>query len=77
MLSFTQADETLQILITVIQEGWPDEKSELPPQAAAYFHCRDEVAVYDGLVYKGSRVVVPSSMRNEIKDALHEAHYRN
>ena len=70
----TLADETLQILITIIQEGWPDEKSELPPQAAAYFHCRDEVAVYDGLVYKGSRVVVPSSMRNEIKDALHEAH---
>ena len=57
----TQEDESLQILITVVQEGWPDDKSQVPLQASAYFHCR-EVAVYDGLVYKGSRVIVPSSM---------------
>ena len=70
----THEDESLQILITVIQEGWPDDKSRVPLQASAYFHCRDEVAVYDGLVYKGSRVIVPSSMRSEIKEVLHEAH---
>ena len=57
MKKATQEDETLQILITVVQEGWPDDNYELPLQASAwpddnyelplqasaYFHCCPEI----------------------------------
>ena len=74
MRKATQDDDVLQMLITVVQEGWPDDKILLPPQVMLYFHCRDEIVVNDGLVFKGSRVIVPESMRKEIKEALHTAH---
>ena len=54
MRKATQDDDVLQMLITVVQEGWPDEKTLLPPQVMpySYFHCRDEIVVNDGLVFK-------------------------
>ena len=36
-----------------IQTGWPEEKQELPVVLAPYFSFRDDLSVYDGLVFKG------------------------
>ena len=76
MRKATQDNDVLQMLITVVQEGWPDDKTLLPPQVMLYFHCHDEIAVNDGLVLKGSHVIVPESMWKEITEALHTAHIR-
>ena len=35
---------------------------------------RDEIAVHDSLVYNGERVVVPNSLRSELKQELHSSH---
>ena len=47
MRKATQDDDVLQMLITVVQEGWPDDKTLLPAQVMPYFHCRDEIVVND------------------------------
>ena len=39
-----------------------------------YFHYRDELAVQDGLILKGERLVIPLSMREESKQKLHQSH---
>lgn len=59
---------------TVVQTGWLDTKEEVPLSIQSYFHFRDELSVQDGLVLKGERLVVPQSMREEVKQKLHQSH---
>ena len=70
----TEADSEMVLLKTVIQTGWPDTKEEVPVSIQGYFHFRDELSVQDGLVLKGERLVVPQSIREEIKQKLHQSH---
>ena len=49
----TEQDALLQVLKTVIQHGWPEDKSTLPLPASPSFDIRDEPPVF-----KGERVVV-------------------
>ena len=49
----TERDDVLQRLKEVIQRGWPDQKQDLPTTLHPYYSYRDELSVYDGLVFKG------------------------
>ena len=69
----TETDDTLQTLKAAILHGWP-EKSCLPTANRAYYGIRDELTVQDGIVFRGSRCVIPSPQRSEILEKLHEAH---
>ena len=57
-----------------ILQGWPEERSHLPPLVHPYFAMRDELAVYDGIVFRGERVVVPASQRSILKERIHSSH---
>ena len=70
----TSNDPALQQLKRTIQEGWPDDKLALSPLVTPYFSIRDELAVTDGLVFRGERLVIPKSMRSEIKKDIHSGH---
>ena len=70
----TQEDEVLQQLRQTIQTGWPEEKRDLPPALEPYFSYRDELSVFDGLVFKGERLIVPKQMRQKMKERLHSSH---
>lgn len=70
----TESDETLQTLKHVIQRGWPETRDETPTSIHAYFSMRDELAVHDGLVFRGERVVIPDGMRKLTKECLHSSH---
>ena len=39
-----------------------------------YYHFRDELAVLNGVVLKGTRIVVPRSMRADMLERIHEGH---
>ena len=70
----TDKDESLQLLKVVIQQGWPDEKDFLPSQTLPYFNVRDELSLSDGLVFRGERIVIPSSLRKEMIKTVHNSH---
>jgi hypothetical protein len=70
----TEADESLQLLRATILQGWPNEKPLCMSQVIPYFDIRDELSVQDGLIFKGERLVIPASMRSDIKKTLHTAH---
>ena len=72
--SSTRDDDVLQQLKEVIQIGWPEEKQELPAVLAPYFSFRDEMSVYDGLIFKGERLLIPKQMRPKMKERLHSSH---
>lgn len=67
----TSKDETLQLPRATILECWPEEGSKPPPQLTPFYDIRDEFGVYDGLVFKGERLVVPQGLRAEIKKEIH------
>ena len=70
----TSKDEVLQAVKAAIQCGWPERKSNLPAAATPYFPFRNELVVQDGLVLRGDRVVIPSTLRKETIQDLHAAH---
>ena len=70
----TDNDEALQKLKSVIMNGWPDDKSRLPMEVTPYHSFHDELSVQDGLIFKRDRVVIPFSMRSEMKQLLHSTH---
>ena len=70
----TDADQTLQVVKSLILKGWPNDKSDLPLQAAPYYGIRDELTVQDGVIIRGQRVVIPASLRKQMKNKRHSSH---
>ena len=54
-------------------EGWPDKYS-LNDAVKSYWSSRGELSVAQNILLKASRIVIPSSMRLEILDKIHEGH---
>jgi hypothetical protein len=70
----TKADLELQILMELILNGWPRKLADVAEQAKPYFTYKDELAVMDGIIYRGHRLVVPTGSRTEILNKLHSSH---
>ena len=70
----TRMDEDHQTLRRVIFSGWPATRQEIPAAVTPYWDARDELSTYNGIVYKGERIVIPYSMRPEMLRTLHTSH---
>ena len=70
----TQADDTLAILKYTIQMGWPSNIKELPSKIQAFWTFREEMTIEDGLILKGTRIVIPSQKQVEILKLIHKGH---
>ncbi|XP_048581589.1 uncharacterized protein K02A2.6-like [Nematostella vectensis] len=68
------SDEKLQRLKETVLQGWPETKQEADPRVAEYWTYRDEISVYNGVLYKGERVIVPSSLRKKLMSRVHASH---
>ena len=71
----TQKDPELQQLKTVVMDGWPQIKDKTPAETRPYWNSRDEISCYEGLMFKGDRIIVPHSLRTEILHRIHEGHF--
>ena len=70
----TSKDETLRTLPKHVMNGWPKNKNNTNPTTMPYFNIGDEISVANGLVLKGERIIVPLSMRKEMKQIIHSGH---
>ena len=70
----TESDPVMKELKTTIREGWPENKDSLPARIRDYFPFREELTLQNGLVFKGERLVVPESAREEMKARIHASH---
>ena len=52
-----EEDHELQELIKAILTGWPEDKSQVPNSAVPYYHVRNELAIQNGVICRGERVV--------------------
>ena len=70
----TLKDTAMNDLAKVIISGWPESKCQLPQSACPYWTFKDEMTVQDGLIYKGTQVVIPPGMRGDMLKKIHVAH---
>ena len=61
-------------LYAMIQAGWPETKRQVPHSIREYWESRDELAVLDGVIYRGMKIVVPPSMRPAMLALIHRTH---
>ena len=67
-------DGHTQTLKQAILAGWPDNRADVNPAIVTFFSMRDELAVHDGVIFRGECVIVPQGMRKHIKKRLHLYH---
>ncbi len=69
-----KADPVLDQLQGIITAGWPDSIKDLPPVIQSYWPYRDELSVNDGIIMKGSRIIIPETQQKIILNQLHYSH---
>ena len=62
----TEKDETLIALKNTILKGWPEKRDVCPQNLKNYWNYRDELSVLDGLILKGTRIIIPSEYRDDV-----------
>ena len=67
-------DSTLQTLMSVVTEGWPDSKAKVTLCIRVFWPYRDELSTQNGLVYRGTRIIIPSQTRPEMIIRAHASH---
>jgi hypothetical protein len=64
----------LSELADVITAGRPSTINNVSNRIRVFWSMRDELSVEDGIIMKGNRVVIPTSMREDILKQLHYGH---
>ena len=70
----TSTDTNLNKLLHFVENGIPEERSEMDESIRVYHQYREALSAVDGVILYKDRIVVPSSLRNEVLNSLHSAH---
>lgn len=70
----TAKDPVLQKLKETIMQGWPSHRQLTSSTVLPYYNYRDELSVQDGLILRGDRIVIPTTLRQSLKKRLHVGH---
>ncbi|XP_064624557.1 uncharacterized protein K02A2.6-like [Lineus longissimus] len=70
----TKTDTALQAVLPLIQSGWPSKKHSVTYEARPYFDMRHDLSHEDGVILKGEAIVIPYSLRDNMRKRLHAAH---
>ena len=70
----TSKDPTLTLLKHYIHMGWPNECRILPQELHTFWNYREDLSMENGLVTKGARVLIPSTLRKKVLEQIHNGH---
>ena len=70
----TAMDLNLQMLKKFIIDGWPDLRSNCPPEVIDYWNYREDLSIEDGVIFKCNRIVIPEILRKEMLSLIHQGH---
>ena len=70
----TRKESTHTILKHYINMGWPCERKMVPQELHLYWNFQEDLSVRDGLVTKGSRLLIPSTLHRKVLEQIHEEH---
>ena len=70
----TSSDDILSTLVSLIEDGLPETRKEMPKELQVYFNLKDALYTLDGVVLYKDRIVVPEALRSRVLESLHSAH---
>ena len=70
----TAKDSTLQKLMHYVLKGWPYHQDSLEYDVKLYFFVGDEITVVHNLLLNSDRIIVPNSMRANIRFLIHQGY---
>ena len=68
------ADHDYMALLQTVQHGFPPTIGKTPTAVRPYWKIRQDLSHHDGLVLKGTRIVIPNFQRSHILTRLHASH---
>ena len=75
LIDVTANYETLSKVSAIITHGnWPSEYNSSPLWLQFFYSFRDELAVEDGVVFRGAQIVIPVKFRPIYIEQLHKMH---
>ena len=74
LCAVTSKDEELSIIKSYVLDGWPKYRNLCHPLAKPYWQYKEEFSFIDGLLFRGTRLVIPKSLRGDYLDRLHFGH---
>ena len=69
-----QENDELALLKHTISQHWPSTIKVVPKVLQPYWTFRVELIVGDGLVLKGTRIVIPNKKHEAVLEVIHEGH---
>ena len=57
-----------------IQDGWLVNRNQCQPEILEFLNFRYELAVYDGIIMKGQKLLKPRSLRLNMLEIVHAGH---
>ena len=70
----TSKDPVLKKLKDYVLNGWPNNRKQVDSAVTPYYNVRDEITLYQDVLLKGDRIIVPSSLREEMRQKIHFGH---
>ncbi|KAI5750921.1 hypothetical protein M8J77_002494 [Diaphorina citri] len=74
LVQYTGNDNNLQQLKSVLMNGWPSSKHQIPFEIRMYWQHRNEICIEDDLLFYNNRVIVPEKLRDLMLKEIHEGH---
>ena len=77
--AFQEEDATCQHIVRYCQTEWPTRQNPPPPpppppEILPFLHVASELNVHDGLLLRGTRIVIPGPLREEMLRHIHSGH---
>ena len=70
----TQKDDDLALLKHTITQGLPSTIKDVPSVLQSYWTFREELMIEDGIILKGTRIVIPARKNEAVLNLIHEGH---
>lgn len=70
----TADDPVIAKAITATIDGWPKSPCQIDDDLQQLFHARAHLSVADGLLLYDARIVIPTVMRTQTLELIHEGH---
>ena len=68
----SERDPQMLMLKELIIQGWPKDIKQCPLPLCSYWNYRDELSIVDGIVVKGSHIIIPPKYQPELLSLLHD-----
>ena len=70
----TSKDPTLMLLKHYIHMGCPNDCRILPQELHTFWNYREDLSMENGLITKGPRLLIPSTLRKKVLEQIHNGH---